>query len=269
MAILPEGYFRNLLWWSVAQIWSKLRGVKVERIPPLKRNSGPQSEEEFMKDLETILKRIDENISKILRQKHDLEGSGDSDEDEEVEEENEENEEEGGEEGEERADFYGDRKESSSGVSTSGQNRTDFSPESEIERMIKCEDHYSILQLPYFQEIDEAVLKKEYRKKVCLTDEKIRAFGVLFSMNLKSLFFPFLPCFQAVLVHPDKHGGKKEAAEAFQKLQSAYEVKLGLLFCCTFNFEIFSFSNMLFFFSRSFSKIRQRRKNMTAHFIRS
>lgn len=34
-------------------------------------------------------------------------------------------------------------------------------------------------------------------------------------------------CDQAMRVHPDKHGGKEQAGDAFKLLQNAYEVRMG------------------------------------------
>ncbi|KAD5508978.1 hypothetical protein E3N88_16681 [Mikania micrantha] len=78
-----------------------------------------------------------------------------------------------------------------SGVpSTSGSDSED-----EVVRLLNSADHYSALGLSRFQEIDAIFLKREYRKK-------------------------------AMLVHPDKNRGNEKAAEAFKKLQNAYEVLL-------------------------------------------
>ncbi|MFS7962690.1 putative DnaJ domain, cleavage inducing molecular chaperone, Jiv, Chaperone J-domain superfamily [Helianthus anomalus] len=78
-----------------------------------------------------------------------------------------------------------------SGVpSTSGSDSED-----EVVRLLNSADHYSALGLSRFQEIDVTFLKREYRKK-------------------------------AMLVHPDKNMGNEKAAEAFKKLQNAYEVLL-------------------------------------------
>ncbi|CAI5459291.1 unnamed protein product [Closterium sp. Yama58-4] len=65
----------------------------------------------------------------------------------------------------------------------------------EIERIVRCSNHYEVLRLaPFCAAVDESALKKEYRR-------------------------------MAMLVHPDKHGGdEKNAIVAFQRLQSAYEV---------------------------------------------
>ncbi|CAA6674046.1 unnamed protein product [Spirodela intermedia] len=62
-----------------------------------------------------------------------------------------------------------------------------------IMRLLNCNDHYSALGLARYETIDASYLKREYRKK-------------------------------AMLVHPDKNMGNEKAAEAFKKLQNAYEV---------------------------------------------
>lgn len=55
----------------------------------------------------------------------------------------------------------------------------------------------------------------------------------------------FYVAYQAMLVHPDKNMGNEKAAEAFKKLQNAYEVNLainlaiyplGLFFLFNFSF---------------------------------
>ena len=51
----------------------------------------------------------------------------------------------------------------------------------------------------------------------------------------------FFVAYQAMLVHPDKNMGNEKAAEAFKKLQNAYEVNLaiyplGLFFLFNFSF---------------------------------
>ncbi|KAJ4884724.1 Chaperone DnaJ-domain superfamily protein [Raphanus sativus] len=63
----------------------------------------------------------------------------------------------------------------------------------EMKRILKSLNHYEALGFPRHSKIDDAVLKKEYRKK-------------------------------AMLVHPDKNMGSPLASESFKKLQSAYEV---------------------------------------------
>ncbi|XP_021730394.1 dnaJ homolog subfamily C member 14-like [Chenopodium quinoa] len=82
-------------------------------------------------------------------------------------------------------------------ASTSGAD-SEISSEDEVVRLLNCTDHYSALGLSRYQQVDESVLKKEYRKK-------------------------------AMLVHPDKNMGNEKAAEAFKKLQNAYEVLLDSL----------------------------------------
>ncbi|XP_071701965.1 uncharacterized protein [Rutidosis leptorrhynchoides] len=78
--------------------------------------------------------------------------------------------------------------------STSGSD-SELTSEDEVVRLLNSTDHYSALGLSRFQEIDATFLKREYRKK-------------------------------AMLVHPDKNMGNEKAAEAFKKLQNAYEVLL-------------------------------------------
>ncbi|KAF7837685.1 dnaJ-like protein subfamily C member 14 [Senna tora] len=86
----------------------------------------------------------------------------------------------------------------SAGVpSTSGAD-SDLSSEDEVVRLLNCSDHYSVLGLMRYQSIDASLLKREYRKK-------------------------------AMLVHPDKNMGDEKAAEAFKKLQNAYEVLMDSL----------------------------------------
>ncbi|KAL3505599.1 hypothetical protein ACH5RR_030981 [Cinchona calisaya] len=67
--------------------------------------------------------------------------------------------------------------------------------EDEVVRLLNCSDHYAALGLSRFENVDVSVLRREYRKK-------------------------------AMLVHPDKNMGNEKAAEAFKKLQNAYEVLL-------------------------------------------
>ncbi|KAG0476671.1 hypothetical protein HPP92_013512 [Vanilla planifolia] len=78
--------------------------------------------------------------------------------------------------------------------STSGR-ETELTSEDEVARMLNCRDHYSVLGFNRYDNFDASVLKKEYRK-------------------------------MAMLVHPDKNMGNEKAAEAFKKLQNAYEVLL-------------------------------------------
>ncbi|XP_021290874.1 uncharacterized protein LOC110421588 isoform X1 [Herrania umbratica] len=82
-------------------------------------------------------------------------------------------------------------------ASTSGVD-TEITSEDEVARLLNCTDHYSALGLSRYQNVDVNVLKREYRKK-------------------------------AMLVHPDKNMGNEKAAEAFKKLQNAYEVLLDSL----------------------------------------
>ncbi|XVF62407.1 hypothetical protein PTKIN_Ptkin09bG0005200 [Pterospermum kingtungense] len=82
-------------------------------------------------------------------------------------------------------------------ASTSGVD-TEITSEDEVARLLNCSDHYSALGLSRYQNVDVNVLKREYRKK-------------------------------AMLVHPDKNMGNEKAAEAFKKLQNAYEVLLDSL----------------------------------------
>ncbi|MED6209271.1 hypothetical protein PIB30_053128 [Stylosanthes scabra] len=81
--------------------------------------------------------------------------------------------------------------------STSGVD-SDLTSEDEVVRLLNCSDHYSALGFTRYQNIDVSVLKREYRKK-------------------------------AMLVHPDKNMGNEKAAEAFKKLQNAYEILMDSL----------------------------------------
>ncbi|KAI4311065.1 hypothetical protein MLD38_036001 [Melastoma candidum] len=83
---------------------------------------------------------------------------------------------------------------SSGTPSTSGAN-SEATAEDEVIRLLNCSDHYSALGLNRYGNVDALLLKKEYRRK-------------------------------AMLVHPDKNQGNEKAAEAFKKLQNAYEVLL-------------------------------------------
>ncbi|KAI5069154.1 hypothetical protein GOP47_0015455 [Adiantum capillus-veneris] len=79
-----------------------------------------------------------------------------------------------------------------------GVNATDgesSAVDKEVERLLNCKDHYAVLELSRFAEVDLVMLKKEYKKK-------------------------------AMLVHPDKNRGNSVAEEAFKRLQNAYEVLL-------------------------------------------
>ncbi|MCD7465121.1 hypothetical protein HAX54_000604 [Datura stramonium] len=90
--------------------------------------------------------------------------------------------------------------------STSGSD-AEMTSEDEVLRLLNSTDHYSALGLMRFQSIDASVLKREYRKK-------------------------------AMLVHPDKNMGNEKAAEAFKKLQNAYEVLLDSLKRKTYDDEL-------------------------------
>ncbi|XP_059280818.1 uncharacterized protein LOC132034469 [Lycium ferocissimum] len=90
--------------------------------------------------------------------------------------------------------------------STSGSD-AEMTSEDEVLRLLNSTDHYSALGLTRFQSIDASVLKREYRKK-------------------------------AMLVHPDKNMGNEKAAEAFKKLQNAYEVLLDSLKRQTYDDEL-------------------------------
>ncbi|KAG4946199.1 hypothetical protein JHK87_042206 [Glycine soja] len=81
--------------------------------------------------------------------------------------------------------------------STSGVD-SDVTSEDEVVRLLNCSDHYAALGFMRYQNIDVSILKREYRKK-------------------------------AMLVHPDKNMGNEKAAEAFKKLQNAYEILMDSL----------------------------------------
>ncbi|XP_062108847.1 uncharacterized protein LOC133819581 [Humulus lupulus] len=78
--------------------------------------------------------------------------------------------------------------------STSGVD-SESTSEDEVVRLLNCTDLYSVLGLSRYENVDDSLLKREYRKK-------------------------------AMLVHPDKNMGNEKAVEAFKKLQNAYEVLL-------------------------------------------
>lgn len=90
--------------------------------------------------------------------------------------------------------------------STSGLD-TETTSEDEVLRLLNSTDHYTALGFSRFQDIDASILKREYRKK-------------------------------AMLVHPDKNMGNEKAAEAFKKLQNAYEVLLDSLKRKTYDDEL-------------------------------
>lgn len=83
----------------------------------------------------------------------------------------------------------------SQGVPSTSGSDSDITSEDEVVRLLNCTDHYSALGLSRFENVDVSLLKREYRKK-------------------------------AMLVHPDKNMGNEKAAEAFKKLQNAYEILL-------------------------------------------
>ncbi|KAM7280861.1 hypothetical protein ACFE04_007995 [Oxalis oulophora] len=83
-------------------------------------------------------------------------------------------------------------------TSTSGAQDTETTSEDEVTRLLSCTNHYSALGFSRYENVDVSILKREYRKK-------------------------------AMLVHPDKNMGNEKAAEAFKKLQNAYEVLLDSL----------------------------------------
>ncbi|KAK9288534.1 hypothetical protein L1049_016993 [Liquidambar formosana] len=107
--------------------------------------------------------------------------------------------------------FYGEPVNASSSETTSGRSAdrgpgvpstsgadSEITSEDEVFRLLSCTDHYSALGLSRYEDVDVSLLKREYRKK-------------------------------AMLVHPDKNMGNEKAAEAFKKLQNAYEVLLDSL----------------------------------------
>ncbi|KAG1326150.1 Chaperone protein DnaJ [Cocos nucifera] len=80
----------------------------------------------------------------------------------------------------------------STGVPSTSGPEAELTSEDEVLWLLNCTDHYSALGFNRYENIDVSVLKREYRKK-------------------------------AMLVHPDKNMGNEKAAEAFKKLQNAYE----------------------------------------------
>ncbi|XP_012842575.1 PREDICTED: uncharacterized protein LOC105962798 isoform X1 [Erythranthe guttata] len=90
------------------------------------------------------------------------------------------------------------RADRSPGVPSTSGSDSEITSENEIVRLLNCGDHYAALGLTRFENIDVSIIKREYRKK-------------------------------AMLVHPDKNMGNEKAAEAFKKLQNAYEVLLDSL----------------------------------------
>ncbi|KAA8527340.1 hypothetical protein F0562_034945 [Nyssa sinensis] len=90
---------------------------------------------------------------------------------------------------------YGQSADRSAGVPSTSGTDSEITSEDEIVRLLNCTDHYSAMGLSLYENVDVSILKREYRKK-------------------------------AMLVHPDKNMGNEKAAEAFKKLQNAYEVLL-------------------------------------------
>ncbi|KAL5217391.1 hypothetical protein ABZP36_018075 [Zizania latifolia] len=90
--------------------------------------------------------------------------------------------------------------------STSGAEK-ELTSEDEVSRLLNCTDHYSALGFRRYENIDVSLLKREYKKK-------------------------------AMLVHPDKNMGNDKAADAFKKLQNAYEVLLDSLKRKTYDDEL-------------------------------
>lgn len=56
----------------------------------------------------------------------------------------------------------------SSGVPSTSGSDSDLTPEEEVVRLLNCTDHYSALGFSKFGNIDVSILKREYRKKVCV-----------------------------------------------------------------------------------------------------
>ncbi|KAG8098863.1 hypothetical protein GUJ93_ZPchr0013g36928 [Zizania palustris] len=90
--------------------------------------------------------------------------------------------------------------------STSGAEK-ELTSEDEVSRLLNCTDHYSALGFHRYENIDVSLLKREYKKK-------------------------------AMLVHPDKNMGSDKAADAFKKLQNAYEILLDSLKRKTYDDEL-------------------------------
>ncbi|KAL0433903.1 UNVERIFIED_CONTAM: hypothetical protein Slati_2724600 [Sesamum latifolium] len=56
------------------------------------------------------------------------------------------------------------------GVPSTGGSGCEMSSEDEVVRLLNCTDHYAALGLSRFENIDVSVIKKEYRKKVRVSD---------------------------------------------------------------------------------------------------
>lgn len=117
---------------------------------------------------------------------------------------------------------------SSGDPSTSGVD-AELTSEDEVIRLLSCTDHYSALGLSRYENVDVSLLKREYRRK-------------------------------AMLVHPDKNMGNEKAAEAFKKLQNAYEVLLDSLKRKAYDDELRR-EELLNWFRRSQSSSQKNGKN--------
>uniref|UniRef100_A0A0D9XDI7 J domain-containing protein n=1 Tax=Leersia perrieri TaxID=77586 RepID=A0A0D9XDI7_9ORYZ len=121
-----------------------------------------------------------------------------------------------------RSGFFGESQQSSADSSQSGYGQPsdrgpgdpstsgaekELTSEEEVSRLLTCTDHYSALGFSRYENIDVSLLKREYKKK-------------------------------AMLVHPDKNMGNDKAADAFKKLQNAYEVLLDSLKRKTYDDEL-------------------------------
>ncbi|KAF8401285.1 hypothetical protein HHK36_012218 [Tetracentron sinense] len=95
----------------------------------------------------------------------------------------------------------------SPGVPSTSRADAELTSEDEVVRLLNCSDHYTALGLSRYENVDVSLLKREYRKK-------------------------------AMLVHPDKNMGNEKAADAFKKLQNAYEVLLDSLKRKTYDDEL-------------------------------
>ncbi|KAM1191581.1 hypothetical protein PS2_011841 [Malus domestica] len=100
--------------------------------------------------------------------------------------------------------FSADR---SPGVPSTSGTDSEITSEDEVVRLLNCTDHYSALGFSRYENVDVSLLKREYKKK-------------------------------AMLVHPDKNMGNEKAAEAFKKLQNAYEILLDSLKRKTYDDEL-------------------------------
>lgn len=116
--------------------------------------------------------------------------------------------------------------------STSGAEK-ELTSEDEVARLLNCTDHYSALGFRRYENIDVSSLKREYKKK-------------------------------AMLVHPDKNMTNDKAADAFKKLQNAYEVLLDSLKRKTYDDELRR--EELLDYLRRFQSVSQKNgRNITSH----